>query len=89
MHHSFHDTRLRRRQDQPGHPPRERIRDLGYEQLPRQQRSLLDGGLSRRNLVLRYPTREYEPTTRRATARPAAPSTEPPAPIDEDHAVSP
>ena len=55
------DTRLRRRQDQPGHRKREGIRDLGYEQLPRQQRSLLDGGLSRRNLVLRYPTREYEP----------------------------
>ena len=61
MYYSFHDTRLRRRQNQPGHPTRESIRDLGYEQLPRQQRSLLDGGLSRRNLVLRYPTREYEP----------------------------
>ena len=58
----YHDTRLRRRQDQPGHRKRESIRDLGYEQLPRRQpRSLLDGGLSRRNLVLRYPTREYEP----------------------------
>src|SRR5262249_33321413 len=58
----FHDTRLRRRQDQPGHRKRESTRDLGYEQLPRRQpRSFLDGGLSRRNLVLRYPTREYEP----------------------------
>ena len=57
----FHDTRLSRRQHHPGHRTRESIRDLGYEQLPRQQRSLLDGGLSRRNLVLRYPTREYEP----------------------------
>src|ERR1700755_1404106 len=56
-----HDTRLRRRQDQPGHCKRESIRDLGYEQLPRQRRSLLDSGLSRRTRALRYPTREYEP----------------------------
>ena len=61
MFDPFNDTRLRRRQDPPGHRKRESIRDLGYEQLPRQQRSLLDGELSRRNLVLRYPTREYEP----------------------------
>ena len=61
MFDPFHTTRLRRRPDQPGHRKREGIRDLGYEQLPRQQRSLLDGGPSRRNLVLRYPTREYEP----------------------------
>jgi hypothetical protein len=62
MFDPLYDTRLRRRQDQPGHRKRESIRDLGYEQLPcRQPRSLLDGGLSRRNLVLRYTTREYEP----------------------------
>jgi hypothetical protein len=61
MFDPFHTTRLRRRQDQPGHSTREGTRDLGYEQpLPR-SRSLLDGGPSRRNLVLRYPTREYEP----------------------------
>ena len=56
-----HHPRLRGRQDQPGHRKRESIRDLGYEQLPWQSHSLLDSGLSRRNLVLRYPTREYEP----------------------------
>jgi hypothetical protein len=45
MYYLSIDTRLRRRRQQPGDHPRESIRDLGYEQLLRQPRSLLDGGI--------------------------------------------
>ncbi len=40
----------------PGEHPRNR-----YEQPPQRPRSMLDSRLSRRNPVLRYPTREYQP----------------------------
>jgi hypothetical protein len=54
------NTRLRRRRTPPGPHAREHPR-TGYEQPPRRPRSTLDSGLSRRNPVLRYPTREYQP----------------------------
>ena len=54
-----HDPRLRRRQDQPDPHAREHPRS-NYEQPPRRRRSILESGLSRRNTVLRYPTREYQ-----------------------------
>ena len=56
-HH--HDPRLRRRQDQPDPHAREHPRPK-HEQPLRRPRSILDSGLSRRNTVLRYPTRVYE-----------------------------
>ena len=60
MQHPTHDTRLRRRRNPPGHHAREHPR-TSYEQPPRRPRSTLVSGLSRRNPVLRYPTREYQP----------------------------
>lgn len=75
----LHTPRLSRRQDQPGHRTRQSIRDLGYEQRPRQRRSLSHGGLSRQNPVARHPTREHEPDhasrnrqARRPLSRPTA-----------------
>ena len=55
-----HHARLRRRRNPPGHHAREHPRMLP-EQPPRRPRSTLDSGLSRRNPVLRYPTRAYQP----------------------------
>jgi hypothetical protein len=63
--------------------------DLGYEQPPRQQRSLLDRGLSQRNLVPRHPTRVNEPdhaSRTRQACRP--PSAEHSTQNDEDPAAS-
>src|SRR5262249_46566938 len=59
-HLTEHDStaRLRKRQNTPGHA-REHPRS-NYEQPPRRQRSILERGLSRRNPVLRYPTRAYQ-----------------------------
>ena len=55
-----HDPRLRRRQDQPDHQHAREHPRTKREQPPTRPRSILDSGLSRRNTVLRYPTREYE-----------------------------
>jgi len=56
-----HNTRLRRRQDQPDTYAREHPRSNYEHPLPPQRRrSILESGLSRRNTVLRYPTREYQ-----------------------------
>src|SRR5262249_33401834 len=59
-HLTEHDStaRLRKRQNTPGHA-REHPRS-NYEKPPRRQRSILERGLSRRNPVLRYPTRAYQ-----------------------------
>ena len=57
--HTHTTARLRKRQNQPGTHAREHPRS-SYEQPPRRPRSILDSGLSRRNPVLRYPTRVYQ-----------------------------
>ena len=56
------NARLRRRRNPPGHHAREHPRRC-YEHpaMSGRPRSTVDSGLSRRNPVLRYPTREYEP----------------------------
>jgi Transposase IS116/IS110/IS902 family len=61
LNHPPPNARLRRRRNPPGHPAREHPRSY-YEQPPRRSRSILDldSELSRRNPVLRYPTREYQ-----------------------------
>ena len=62
-----HDTRLRRRQDQPDHQhAREHPRSKLEQPLTR-PRSILDSGLSRRNTVLRCQPANMSLTTRRAT----------------------
>jgi transposase len=54
-----HQPRLRRRRNPPGPHAREHSRSY-YEQPHQRSRSMLDSELSRRNPVLRYPTREYQ-----------------------------
>jgi hypothetical protein len=60
LQQSTDNTRLRRRRNPPGPHAREHPRS-GYEPPPQRPRSTLDSGLSRRNPVLRHPTRAYQP----------------------------
>jgi hypothetical protein len=58
--HQPHNPRLRRRQNPPGTLHAREHPRFNYEQPPPRPRSILDSGLSRRNPVLRYPTRAYQ-----------------------------
>ena len=81
MHHPTHNPQLRRRRNAPGHHAREHPRDR-YEQPPQRPRSMLDSGLSRRNPVLRYPTREYQPDRASRTRQGRRPLSRAPYPAD-------